>query len=115
MRKLAILMLLAALTLTTGYTLIVLMTMLAPQWCRRGSAVWTLGMTMLALVVWLAVPSGWRIVPHPVYFLWSVSLVTFFLVALLDRRAILSRQDPVRAPGPPSSPGSPRGRHRAPR
>jgi SSS family solute:Na+ symporter len=81
-------MLLAALTLTTSYTLIVLMTMLAPQWCRRGSAVWTLGMTKLALVVWLVAPAEWRVVPHPVYFLWGVSLVTFFLVAVFDRRGI---------------------------
>jgi len=81
-------MLLAALTLTTSYTLIVLMTMLAPQWCRRGSAVWTLGMTKLALVVWLLAPAEWRVLPHPVYFLWGVSLVTFLLVAILDRRGI---------------------------
>jgi len=86
-------MLLAALTLTTSYTLIVLMTMLAPQWCRRGSAVWTLGMTKLALVVWLVAPAEWRVLPHPVYFLWGVSLVTFFLVAVLDRRGI--RQIPT--------------------
>ncbi len=81
-------MLLVALTLTTSYTLIVLMTMLAPQWCRRGSAVWTLGMTKLALIVWLLAPAEWRVVPHPVYFMWAVSLVTFFLVAVLDRRGI---------------------------
>ena len=76
-------MLLAALTLTTSYTLIVLMTMLVPQWCRRGSAVWTLGMTKLALIVWLLAPVEWRVVPHPVYFLWGVSLVTFFLVGVV--------------------------------
>jgi len=81
-------MLLAALTLTTSYTLIVLMTMLAPRWCRRGSAVWTLGTTMLALAGWLAAPPAWRPGPHPVYFMWAVSLVTFFAVAALDRRRI---------------------------
>ncbi len=81
-------MLLVALTLTTSYTLIVLMTMLAPKLCRRGSAVWTLGMTKLALVVWLAAPNQWKILPHPVYFLWLVSLVTFFMVAVVDRRGI---------------------------
>jgi solute:Na+ symporter, SSS family len=81
-------MLLVALTLTTSYTLVVLMTMIWPGVCRRGSAVWTLGMTKLALVVWLVAPASWRIVPHPVYFLWLVSLVTFFSVALVDRRRI---------------------------
>ncbi len=81
-------MLLVALTLTTSYTLIVLMTMLAPKLCRRGSAVWTLGMTKLALVAWLVAPGQWKILPHPVYFLWLVSLVTFFVVAVVDRRGI---------------------------
>ena len=81
-------MLLVALTLTTSYTLVVLMTMLWPEACRRGSAVWTLGMTKLALVAWLVAPEAWKIVPHPVYFLWIVSLVTFAAVALVDRRRI---------------------------
>ncbi len=81
-------MLLVALTLTTSYTLIVLMTMLAPQLCRRSSAVWTLATTDLALVVWLLGPSFLHIFPHPVYFLWLVSLVTFFTVAVLDRHGI---------------------------
>ena len=81
-------MLLVALTLTSSYTLVVLMTMLAPGLCRRGSAVWTLGMSKLALVVWMVAPAEWRLLPHPVYFLWLVSLVTFFLVALVDRRRI---------------------------
>ncbi len=81
-------MLLVALTLTTSYTLVVLMTMLWPGACRRGSAVWTLGMTKLALVAWLVAPESWRVFPHPVYFLWLVSLVTFGLVAAVDRRRI---------------------------
>ncbi|MCP4572757.1 MAG: sodium:solute symporter family protein [bacterium] len=84
-------MLLIALTLTTSYTLIVLMTMLWPAACRRGSAVWTLGMTKLALVVWLVAPDGWRVFPHPVYFMWLVSLVTFSLVGLIDQRRIDTR------------------------
>ncbi len=81
-------LLLVALTLTTSYTLIVLMTMLAPQLCRRASAVWTLGMTKLALVFWLVGPDQMKVFPHPVYFLWLVSLVTFFIVAVVDRRRI---------------------------
>ncbi len=80
--------LLVALTLTTSYTLIVLMTMLAPRLCRRGSAVWTLAMTKIALVVWLVAPASWRVFPHPVYFMWLVSLATFFAVTLVDRRRI---------------------------
>ncbi len=85
-------MLLVALTLTTSYTLIVLMTMLWPAACRRGSAVWTLGMTKLALIAWLLAPVEWRFLPHPVYFLWLVSLVTFSLVAVVDRRRIFRQR-----------------------
>ena len=81
-------MLLAGLTLTTAYTLIVLMTMFAPRLCRRSSATWTLVTTMLALIAWLLAPASWRILPHPIYFTWLVSLLTFFLVALIDRRRI---------------------------
>lgn len=81
-------MLLIGLTLSTAYTLVVLMTMFWPALCRRSSASWTLAVTMLALVVWLVAPSSWRIFPHPIYFTWLVSLVTFFLVAVLDRRHI---------------------------
>lgn len=83
-------MLLVALTLTTSYTLIVLMTMIFPRLCRRGSAVWTLGMAKLALIAWLVAPAGWRVLPHPVYFLWIVSLVTFAVVAMFDKRPIAS-------------------------
>jgi SSS family solute:Na+ symporter len=79
-------MLLIGLTLTTAYTLIVLMTMLWPGICRRSSATWTLVTTMLSLVAWLVAPASWRPFPHPIYFTWIVSLVTFFLVALFDRR-----------------------------
>ena len=42
--------------------------------------------TMVALAAWLIAPASWRVLPHPVYFTWLVSLVTFGLVALLDRR-----------------------------
>lgn len=81
-------MLLIGLTLTTAYTLIVLMTMLWPSMCRRSSATWTLVTTMLSLVAWLVAPPSWRVLPHPIYLTWIVSLVTFFLVAVFDRRRI---------------------------
>ena len=82
-------MLLVGLTLTTAYTLIVLMTMFWPSMCRRSSATWTLLATMVSLALWLLIPSGpWRRLPHPIYFTWLTSLATFFVVAAVDRRAI---------------------------
>ena len=81
--------LLVGLTLTTAYTLIVLMTMFCPRLCRRSSASWTLATTMLALAAWLVTPASWRqSLPHPIYLTWLVSLVTFFLVAVFDPRRI---------------------------
>ena len=80
--------LLIGLTLATAYTLIVLATMFAPGLCRRSSATWTLAATRAALAVWLLAPPSWRVLPHPIYFTWLVSLLAFFLVAVLDRRRI---------------------------
>jgi SSS family solute:Na+ symporter len=81
-------MLLIGLTLSTAYTLIVLMTMYWPRFCRRSSATWTLAATMLSLAAWLIAPASWRFLPHPIYFTWLASLVTFFIVAAVDRRRI---------------------------
>ncbi|MFQ6038706.1 MAG: sodium:solute symporter family protein, partial [Candidatus Aminicenantales bacterium] len=84
-------------TLTTAYTLITLMTLFWPGVCRRSHAVWTLSTAMLALGLWLVFPElpalfqRWNL-PHPIFFCWAVSLVTFFLVALIDRRKILGPQ-----------------------
>ena len=33
-------------------------------------------------------PAEWHFLPHPIYFTWPVSLITFFLVALIDRRPL---------------------------
>jgi SSS family solute:Na+ symporter len=85
--------LLVGLTLTTAYTLVTLMTVFWPAVCRRSHAVWTLLVAMAALAFWLVFPQipdlfGRLHLPHPIFFCWIVSLVTFFLVALIDKRKI---------------------------
>jgi SSS family solute:Na+ symporter len=85
---LSVITLLVGLTLTTAYTLVVLMTMYCPRLCRRSSATWTLSTTMLALTAWLVAPAEWRVLPHPIYLTWIVSIVTFLLVAVFNRRRI---------------------------
>ncbi len=85
--------LLVGLTLTTAYTLVTLMTIFWPRLCRRSHATWTLLMTMAALVLWLIIPRiptffGSIGLPHPVYFCWMACLLTFLVVALLDKRRI---------------------------
>lgn len=85
--------LLIGLCLTTAYTLVTLMTLFWPRVCRRGHATWTLLTSMASLGLWLLfpqIPAFFKSVhlPHPVYFTWIVSLLTFFLVAVIDRRQI---------------------------
>lgn len=85
--------LLIGLSLTTAYTLVTLMTLFWPSVCRRSHASWTLVMAMAALGIWLIfpqVPSFFRRfdLSHPIYLCWIVSLVTFVLVAIIDKRKI---------------------------
>jgi SSS family solute:Na+ symporter len=85
--------LLIGLTLTTAYTLVTLMTLFWPKVCRRSHATWTLLIAMAALALWLIFPQIGVFfqkinLPHPIYFCWIVSLVTFFVVALVDKRQI---------------------------
>lgn len=93
--------LLAGLTLSTAYTLIVVATMFAPGLCRRSSATWTLLATMGSLAVWLAVPPARFGLPHPIYATWLASLAAFGLTAAFDRR-------PIGLPGliPPTPPAA---------
>jgi SSS family solute:Na+ symporter len=88
--------LLVGLTLSTAYTLVVLMTIFWPAACRRSSATWTLAATMVALAAWLLAPPSWRFLPHPIYFTWMVSLLVFFAVPLFDHRPIQALDVPGR-------------------
>jgi len=85
--------LLIGLTLTTAYTLIMLMSLFWPKICRRSHATWTLLTAMAALALWQFVPQLSAFfrdlgIPHPIFFCWMVSLVTFFMVAVIDKRRI---------------------------
>lgn len=86
--------LLIGLTLTTSYTLVTLMTIFWPQVCRRSHATWTMLMAMAALAAWLIFPQisiffGDINLSHPIFFCWIISLITFFLVFLIDKRKII--------------------------
>jgi SSS family solute:Na+ symporter len=83
--------LLAGLTLNTAYALITLMTLFCPALCRRGSATWTLAISMIALGTWFVLPELWqRELFHPIYFVLPVTVIAFFIVALLDKRRMVS-------------------------
>ena len=85
--------LLIGLSLTTAYTLVTLMTLFWPKICRRAHAFWTLLVAMAALAAWLVFPQVASFfqklhLPHPIYLCWIVSLLTFFLIAIIDKRKI---------------------------
>ena len=85
--------LLIGLSLTTAYTLVALMTLFWPKICRRAHAFWTLLVAMVALAAWLVFPQIESFfqelhLSHPIYLCWMVSLVTFFLIAIIDKRKI---------------------------
>ena len=80
--------LLSGLSLSTAYTLVLLMTLYAPGLCRRSSAFWTLLATMIGYAYWLIFPGHHFGLPHPIYFTWIVGLLTFFVVMVVDKRKI---------------------------
>jgi len=87
--------LLIGLCLTTAYTLVTLMTLFWPKVCRRGHASWTLLTSMSVLALWLIFPQvpvffSEIHLPHPIFICWIVSLLTFLMVAIIDKRRIKS-------------------------
>jgi SSS family solute:Na+ symporter len=79
--------LLIGLSLTTAFTVVFLFTIFAPGLCRKSSAFYTTLVGMGALAAWQIFPAV-RIFAHPIYMEWLVCLITFFLVAVIDKRKI---------------------------
>jgi len=78
---------LIGLSLTTAFTLVFLFTMFAPQFCRRNSAFYTTLAGIVTLFVWQAFPAV-QIFAHPIYMEWLVCLITFGIVAVVDKEKI---------------------------
>ena len=79
-------MLVTGLALTSGYAVIVLMTMYAPALCRRSSATWTLAVTMVTFAAWLVARPFNPGLPDAIFFTLPASLLTFLAVAALAPR-----------------------------
>ena len=79
--------LLIGLSLTTAFTVIFLFTIFAPGLCRKSSAFYTTLVGMLGLAAWQMFPEV-RVFAHPIYMEWTVCLITFFLIAVIDKRKI---------------------------
>ncbi|MDR3589395.1 MAG: sodium:solute symporter family protein [Negativicutes bacterium] len=83
---------LIGLSLTTAFTLVFLFTMFAPSFCRRNSAFYTTLAGMATLFAWQVFPAV-QIFAHPIYMEWLVCLITFFIVAAVDKNQIAVQAD----------------------
>ena len=79
--------LLIGLSLTTAFTVVFLFTIFAPGLCRKSSAFYTTLVGMLGLAAWQMFPAV-RVFAHPIYMEWTVCLITFFLISVIDKRKI---------------------------
>lgn len=77
----------AGLSMTTALTCVFLFTVFAPGLCRRSSAFWTTLVGLIGIVVWEFVPAL-HVLNHVIYFEWLICIVTFLLVAVLDKNNI---------------------------
>lgn len=72
------------LSLTCAYTLILLATLYTPQFCRKSSAFWCLVVDLGIILVWQLVPAV-RLLPHVIFAVWPGVIITFIIVALVDK------------------------------
>lgn len=83
--------LMIGLSLTAAFTITMLFTLFAPQYCRKNSAFYTIMTGVIVLILWQVTPAV-HIVPHVIYLEWLACLVTFMLTYVLDREPIASSE-----------------------
>lgn len=84
-----------SLSLTTAFTLVFLMVLFKPEWCRKSSAFWTTLVGIVGLAAWQFAPAVPRFFAnhlpffsHPIYLEWLLCTLTFFVVPLFDSRRV---------------------------
>lgn len=85
------------LSLSTAFTVTFLFTIFLPGLCRKNSAFFTTLMGIITLFLWQIVPA-FRIFPHVIFMEWLVCIVTFLLVALLDKESLKDIGKPINKP-----------------
>jgi SSS family solute:Na+ symporter len=74
------------LSLTAPFTIILLGTLYFPRFCRRSTAFWCLIAGVIVLFVWQFAPASLHgPLPHLIFAEWIACLLTFCLVAALDK------------------------------
>lgn len=79
------------LSLTTAFTITLLFTIFAPNFCRKNSAFYTTIAGVIVLVLWQLVPAI-RVLPHVIYLEWIVCGITFPLISVFDRQRIVEKE-----------------------
>ena len=79
--------LMAGLSLMAAFSVIVLMTMYAPQYCSRQAAFWTILASIVVLVAWMFLPAV-RVLPHVIYAEWLVCGGVFCGISFVSKKAI---------------------------
>lgn len=79
--------LMAGLSLMAAFSVIVLMTMYAPQYCSRQAAFWTIIASIVVLVAWMFIPAV-RVLPHVIYAEWLVCGGVFCGISFVSKKAI---------------------------
>ncbi len=74
--------LLIGLTLCAPFTIIFLFTTYLPQFCKKHAAFWTMLVGGLIVILWVFWPDI-RILPHPIYLEWIVTLPLFVVLSLI--------------------------------
>ena len=84
-----------SLSLTTAFTLIFLMVLFKPEWCRKSSAFATTLVGIIGLASWQFIPAVPKFFQttlpmfnHPIYLEWILCTLTFFTVPLFDKRRV---------------------------
>lgn len=83
--------LMAGLSLTAAFSVIVLVALFAPQKTSISAGFYTLLVGLIVLIVWQTVPSV-RVLPHVIYAEWLLCSLTYGLVAKLEGNSIPSKE-----------------------
>lgn len=82
----------AGLSMTTALTCVFLFTVFAPGLCRRSSAFWTTLVGLAGIFLWFMPGNAFAFVKtifhEVIYFEWIICIVTFLLVAAIDKQKI---------------------------
>lgn len=76
--------LMAGLSLTVSFTIIVLVALYTPKFVSRAAGFWTMLAGIIVLFVWQIMPAV-RVLPHVIYAEWIVCSLVYFLIAKLHK------------------------------